>query len=329
VKFPFGLSSLTVAALLAAGHGLAATAVELHWTAPEECPKSEDIGRGIERLVGAGNAQTLVANVRVRKTPRNRWQVSIDLNGAAIGHRELVADSCAQASRAAALIIALAANPGAELDLASEEPEAEPKPPPEEPKSPPIPTPAPSTRPQSPPVVVAAPKPQIGVFAGIGYTSGLLPSGAGELEMGGYLRGAQLSIVANVDVTDKSAAKFGWSTPGADFQSIGGQLLGCVAPFDMRVRAAACAGPRLELLLANGFGAAQNLTQSILIPTGVVAGDFAVPVLNPLELGVITEMLVFARQPEFIVENLDAPKVLLHKPSILGLRVAIRVAWRM
>jgi hypothetical protein len=82
-------------------------------------------------LAGAAEAANLIAHAAVTQTLDQRWRVAIDLSGSASGHRTLTADSCVQLARASALIIALAANPEAALDLSGDDsvaPQSSPRP---------------------------------------------------------------------------------------------------------------------------------------------------------------------------------------------------------
>lgn len=117
-----GRTCVCALTLTIAGFAPAARAMELEWQAPAGCPTTEAVKRDVRRLAGSAEGASLVAHAAVTQTTDQRWRVAIDLSGAASGHRTLTADTCVQLARASALIIALAANPEAALDLSSDEP---------------------------------------------------------------------------------------------------------------------------------------------------------------------------------------------------------------
>lgn len=134
--------------MLALLSATSAQALELDWQAPAGCPDVATVKRNVQRLAGAAEGASLVARAVVTQTTAQRWRVSIDLSGSATGHRSLTADTCPQLARASALIIALAANPEAALDLPSDEQPA--ASPPSSTTQPSRSTPKTSTAPESP-----------------------------------------------------------------------------------------------------------------------------------------------------------------------------------
>lgn len=343
-----GLSSLVVVAVVStiAWH---ASAVELHWQAPQECPSGTVVAEDIARLAGANEGRDLVATVVIARSPDERWRVVIELSGAATGHRELTADNCPQLSRAAALIVALAANPEAALDLPTEEPLA--KLPPTknattevnapyvpdatESRSPgppktvlEVPPPVSSTRTSDSKIPVSvlegAHPPQFWILAGLGYDRQSLPSPTEFLRLGLRVRQHRLGGAITADVTRSGRSEFIRSV-GARFRSVGTQLVGCVEPFPLPFRAALCIGPRLEVLYVNGFGTSRDYDAWVLRPAGVFSTPFAYDISSRFSLGLSGELLVFGRRPKFVVENVDT---LLYQPATLGFRLALEFAVR-
>jgi len=352
VPFPTRPKSLAVFALITALQKNAA-AVELNWQAPPECPTRESVARDVARLSGPQAGQTLVANLVVTRIADTRWKVSIDLTGSAAGHRDLTADSCAQLSRAAALIIALAANPDAALDLPAEElpgnvgpaistegatssPTSTPQSTPANgngpsPKQAEIANPtdvskidAPTVQAPAQPATRAAAGASLSLFAGAGYDTRMLPSGVGLVRVGGTLHGKHLHATLSVDVSAPARAEFAGGQ-GAQFRSAGGQLLGCVEPIRLPVRTSICVGPRANALFANGFGTVSNLNQRVIYLSGVLAPEFSLPITRRFEASVVTEFLLFAKRPRFVIENVDT---LLFRPDWYGLRAVATIALR-
>jgi hypothetical protein len=107
-------AALLGAALL----GLAAPAsaqsgsrVALEWTAPAGCPDREQVLAEIDRLIGDASHEPLTV-VGTASPNDGRWTVQLQLTaGASQGSRTLEAETCTLAVQAAALVVALAAQP--------------------------------------------------------------------------------------------------------------------------------------------------------------------------------------------------------------------------
>jgi hypothetical protein len=338
-----GLSSFVAIALIAT-IARNASAVELHWQAPSECPRSELVAKDIARLAGAQEGHALVAQVVIARDIDDRWRVVIDLSGSAAGHRELTADNCSQLTRAAALIIALAANPEAALDLPTEELErgddsrrittangnqatAI------EPTNPTLTQTTPasqastSARPPNSSTIEAENETrplQLWPLMAIGYDKLSVPNATGFLRFGLRVLKRRFGgeLVADMTRSERTGFADGF---GAKFRATGAHLLGCIEPFALPFRAAMCIGPRLDVLTANGYGTTKDYNAWVLRPSGDFAAQFSYNVSSRFFLGVSSEMLVFARRPKFVVENVDA---LLYQPATLGFRVAIEVGFR-
>jgi hypothetical protein len=118
--------------LLAAGgvaraQGSASTAFDLDWRAPVGCPSADHVRAEITRLIGPDAHPQGVTHVSGEITAQDggAFLVTLSLEQAGrTGERTLTAASCAEVSRAAALLIALAIEPGAAQD------NSEPPPPP-------------------------------------------------------------------------------------------------------------------------------------------------------------------------------------------------------
>lgn len=294
--------------------------MELSWQAPPECPPTESIEREISRLAGPTEGQTVRAQVVVSHTAGQRWRVVIELSGSAAGHRELTADNCTQLSKAAALIIALAANPEAALDLPTEDPPADTRPGPAS-APPPIDTPPPASQraPEISPVNPSSTDINFGVFAALGYDRGSLPLPAGLVRIGGTIQYAWTSASLSLDLTESKNAEFVGGY-GAMFRSVGGQWLGCGVPLRLPFRAQICVGPRLEQLTAIGYGNSQNLNRRVWRPAGMASLALAYAVGSRFHLGAQAELLGQLRRPRFIIENIN---VTLYEPSRLALRALL------
>lgn len=105
-------SSAEVHAQLPSG---AAERIELHWDAPVGCPTGNDVKAEVERLLGAGAtvpAERVVARARIEALARGNLLV-LELSGREKeSRRELVGKTCGELGKAAALVLALAIDPG-------------------------------------------------------------------------------------------------------------------------------------------------------------------------------------------------------------------------
>lgn len=352
-----GPSSLIALAFFATCAGTA-NAVELKWQAPAECPSGAAIAKDIERLAGPQEGRALIAQVTISNTPDHRWRVVIDLSGSAAGHRELTANTCSQLSRAAALIVALAANPEAALDLPTEDP----LPSTNTPSDASIATgnknqvldgsgfPAnSSTQPSKPiPKVLDgsgfqqtstddfrgsnstnrssrdATKLRFLAFAGVGFDKQSLPVATEFGRLGLRLRRGGLGGELSADVTAEQSTGF-VEGPGARFRALGAQLLGSIEPFPLPFHAALCVGPRIDFLHVSGFGTADDYSTWVLRPSGVFGTHFEFELSNRFSVGLSSEMLVYERRPKFFVKNVQP---LLYQPATLGFRLGLEVAVR-
>ena len=352
-----GPSSLIALAFFATCAGTA-NAVELKWQAPAECPSGAAIAKDIERLAGPQEGRALIAQVTISNTPDHRWRVVIDLSGSAAGHRELTANTCSQLSRAAALIVALAANPEAALDLPTEDP----LPSTNTPSDASIATgnknkvldgsgfPANSSTEPSKPIPkvldgsgfqralgddsIDAEKPHRSggdakklrflTFAGVGFDKQSLPVGTEFGRLGLRLRSGGLGGELSADITARQSTAF-VEGPGARFRSVGAQLLGSIEPFPLPFHAALCVGPRIDFVYVSGFGTSDNYSAWVLRPSGVFGTRFGYELSSRFEVGLSSEMLVFERRPKFFVKNIEP---LLYQPATLSFRLALEVAIR-
>jgi hypothetical protein len=279
--------------------------------------------------------KAFAAHLVVTRTPDNRWRVTITITGEVQGHRELTADNCAQLARAAALIIALAANPDATLDLHTEElgdigegPQfgaAEPAP-----VSPRKAEESAATPVEEPPTMrekQATPRQElrVGPILGIGYDSGSLPLGSGFLSLGAMVRKQQFFGAITGDVSQSARAQFA-NGLGAKFRVTGVQLIGCVEPVPLPIRPSICLGPRVDALLATGYGATANFSRRVIRPAGVVGAHLDYDITSQLQIGVRADLLVFLRRPRFVVDNVDAT---LFQPATNGLRLEFVAALRL
>ncbi|WP_106090942.1 hypothetical protein [Enhygromyxa salina] len=156
------ITKLLVAALLASAP--AAHDLQVRWAGAPECQGGQ---RMIERLevlapeLSVARAETsalVTATVIIERDPRRQWSVRLELDGPlGVERRTFVAESCAVAIDATALVLAVAIDPVAVAARINEEahaPEPRPKPEPEPQFEPAPPLPARSEGPDAPAVAV-------------------------------------------------------------------------------------------------------------------------------------------------------------------------------
>ncbi len=237
-----------------------ATPFELDWRAPAGCPGPERLRAEITRLIGANahpEGTTHVAG-EVSAQDNGTYLVKLELEqGGHPGERTLTGATCAEVSRAAALLIALAIAPNS----AREEPEPSPPPPPPPPppKAPP-PAPPPKAPPPEPPAVHER---AIVIALGPAAEVGLLPtlSPGGEVSLGAALDRFSLEVYgsaylnqAHAAEVDSALANVGNSAVGGHFslRSFGARGCAVLAPGDLSF--GACASGSVNHLAAQGYG---------------------------------------------------------------------------
>ncbi len=314
------LGAACLLAVIAPGEALGLT---LGWEAPPICPPSEVVEAEIQRLTSSHDTAALVASALVSRTADARFRVVIDISGSATGHRELFADTCAQLAKATALIIALAANPDAAIDLAIEtiDPvELEESPASQSELGPrgveltrtPTPAPpqaAPTTR-RGPPR--GGPRPhhpltppyRVELFGHVGLAQGSLPSASALARLGGRLRlqnlTQQLSLKTTQNVNHDAQDGI-----GAEFSLTGAELLFCVSALRENPRLDACGGGRLDVLEADGHGGARAYDRHVWLPELVVGPLLGLELADPWRLELLPELGWLSRRPRFVVANTD------------------------
>lgn len=264
------LRIVVVALTLCLGNEVAraddASPFELDWRAPTGCPSPERLRAEITRLIGPNahpEGTTHVAG-EVSAQDNGTYLVKLELEQSGHpGERTLTGATCAEVSRAAALLIALAIAPNS----AREEPEPSPPPPPPPPPAPAPPTPAPPPPPSAPP---ATHERSIVIALGPAAEIGLLPalSPGGEVSLGAALD--RLSIEAygsaylnqnHVADADSATASTSSATVGGHFslRSFGARGCAVLAPGDLSF--AACAGGSVNHVAAQGYGVIFPSTQ--------------------------------------------------------------------
>jgi len=292
--------------------------------------------------------------------PDQRWKVVIELSGSATGHRTLTADNCSQLARASSLIIALAANPDAALDLPGDEsavastPEQQDvgaKVPLNSGKSPDhrnydhgrnTPPSAPASPRRELDVSGQTPQSTVGptpleLLSRVGYEMGSLPTSTAWLGLGVRQRtfGDSASFVLTTYVTQGTSAAFTTGI-GASFRAFGAQARACIESGGHHFHLSGCAGVQLALVRASafvhgddlvtyGYGNAVTYTIYRWIPSALLG-------LNPryeftprftAELGV--DLAIPTTHWQFVIENM-AP---LFRPAQMQYQLYLGIAYQL
>ena len=270
---------------------MASPPVHIEWVAPAGCPSHEEILGVVERIVGSSALRSAVdARVTVTQDEHEfHAEVTVSASGAT-STRSVTGESCRAVGEAAALIVALAANPDAN-------------------PAPPVPAgPAPAPPPAIEPVASpASPDSRHAPFLGASLfvDLGSLPSTGlgGELGIGWNPLHLDFEIVGAILASQRALA----SSPsqGADLQFARVGARACYELFDARLDVGPCLGAGVEWIWATGFGSPPDLPANA---TGnMLVGSFGGRAIGRLSSRVVLRLVVEASvpstRPNFEVEG--------------------------
>ena len=291
--------------------------VDLTWQGPEACSGASQTLTQIRQMCrsfgASGTPARVTVSVQVQPQDQGRWAVHVTtISSELTGDRLLVADSCDEARRAVALLVALMINPNAHFTT------SEPLVQPAAPKAPDHEAAAQTQREEKP---VAATQPPTSL-KGDGIAARTMPRGfvgahlvadegtlpavsvGGRLALG--VEGSLWALAARVDAWARQSADFG-GLPGAGarFSSYDVELAAC--GFAVRKGNAAlqlCLGPQLHAFHASSYGVSSPGSASKL--TWGAFGEVALRYRfgRGISLRVGLEGLVPLQRPKFVVEDL-------------------------
>lgn len=316
-----------------------ADAVDLAWDAPTSCPSASDVRSVVEQLAGANaNARATAARLRVRGRVRAQhdgaFRVVLETyDGDVRGARNVVAPTCALATEAAAVVMAmLLTHDGMAASLSSPASSTSPTTPP--PTSPPPTSPPPTTEsrlvaPASShdAAIAAAPHARRSIAIGLGGTadSATLPSiTPGIVASIGWRGMRRYGLRAELGATPSSHASgrttVDGRTLGGDIQLFRAGARGEIDLLDSAAGAAfgASAGIDAGVLHATGTGAHTPATNDAFW-LALCAGPRArVPFGDRLALRGAVELVVPLLRPTLLI---DADPI--HRPSAAAARATI------
>jgi hypothetical protein len=229
--------------------------LELVWSAPDGCPGEQEVLAAVERLAGGRDAalsRPLRAVARVEKH-ENGFRLALTWSTAtASAVRTLEGATCAEVAQAAAVVVALAADPATNLEELAAEPDELAAPPPLAPPPPAAPPPA-SPRPRDTPRPARpAPPRENAAFlrAGAALDLGSLPRPAPGLLLGGELAASPFFFVLDAltfipmdEVVPEGAGRFWLSALS---------LRPCFRASALAFRISPCVAAEAHLLLGQG-----------------------------------------------------------------------------
>lgn len=299
----------------------------LSWDAPPECPQVEAAAASVRRLVGAEPSQSLAASVTIRQTATHRWSATLWLGART---RVVEGETCSSVVEAAVVILALAIDPKARVESASEVETAEPKP---------------DLGPSSSPNEVQGPAPPIVAPPAGEYVR---PAPAEEarsvkaLSWGASLRTlGEWGILPGPSVGGVVALHGAWSdklvelsglgllpreavlpntTDGGEFSWIGVQLMGCTA---LALPTFLCVGFEGGRISGTGMGVGHpRVGHAFWAAPGLellVAPPIASSLCFEASAGIFPALL----KPEFALDDLGV----VHQPGPVSARVELGLGW--
>ena len=158
----------------------------LSWTAPQGCPGTADVRRGVEVLLGGPFEQPRFDPVQARGTVTvadDAWALELSITTpSGTRTRTLAGTSCQELADVTAVLVAIAIDPSVEIAAPGPEPEPEPQPetsPEPAPEPTPTPTPEPAPEPAAEPTRLRGAA-RVGAMVGGGALPGVSPGVAGQ-----------------------------------------------------------------------------------------------------------------------------------------------------
>jgi hypothetical protein len=291
--------------------------IKLGWTAPPECGDAQAVERDVQSMLGEtsipASRPPIEAEVTLRRAADARWDATLrTTTGELERERTLRADSCDEARRAIALLLALMLDPNARPEGVARPEQEKPTPAPSAPPPPP-PPPAP---PPPPPAEPAPNRP--GLLVGV---SGVVD--AGTLPDWGY--GARLRLGLEIDRWSVELAYGAWLPRSGESQALRGAggnftlmqlgLGGCYQSSPAgRFSVQGCAGPALVGMRAAGFGVTDPGHATALWPALFAEAALRARATHSVGARLGVGGLAHLDPPTFALRNVGS----VHRPRSLG-----------
>lgn len=295
----------------------------LHWSAPRECPRAEDVRDRVVALAGADLRDAEASAITTRLAEGYRVHIRV-----AGGARDVVASSCSLAADAAATVIAISLVPGlAEREDAAPDAAATPASAAPGPVSPP-----PSSPSSSPPVAAerataasprAARRPIVaaGIFGAV--DRGTLPDvglGAGfEIAFTPGRFRFEAEIAPWLASSATTATEASGAVEGGTFHLTTAAARACYAVLDARFTLAPCLGIALDHVSAEGSGVARTREGSSTFFAPAIGAAAGLHLTRGFALRALVEGEVPIGREQFVIVGGSA----VHRPAAVALRAAI------
>ena len=303
-----------------------ASRIELAWDVPPSCPSAEAMREDIAALVRPGGVHGPVhAQGRIVAIPGG-WALEIAVQGPDdASTRRIEGAECAPLARAAALIVAVAADPMGAAE--TREPDVVPT----EPEPPPVAT---VTRASTPiptmPEVARARdrRHRVGLAAHGGLAVGVVPGTTGGIEAELAWLYGRLRIAA---IGSHWFARAKSEIEGAAIRGSvsGGGLRFCFAPRGGPVEIPVCTGLEASAVVATGEGdrIVEHVQRDWMLSLPVSVGLDA-PVGRRFVVRTRLETLVGLRRPAFHLQSAGQPAA-SWSPAVVGLRLVVGAGVRL
>ncbi len=314
--------------------------VDLHWTAPSECPGPEAVRAEMERLLGPSSARPpapIPVTAAVSRDPGGAWHVRLETAGEGTTRvREIHGASCAAIADATALILAMRIDPSAAAAAPPIEADRSPLLPD---RSPLLPDRSPVAASQTPiaasrrpiaatksPIEASTPPTlasfRVSALAGLDTAS--LPGITAILGLGGsFVYGPQRFDLGIEYRPSRTATVPGRPSAGGDVDLLTGTLDTCRHLGAAPIEVGPCLGFELGRLHASGSGVSSPGEGSTLWAAVLGGGVGTYRVFEHLALVVRLGAAVPLLRPSFVLENVGA----VFRPPAVTARGSGGIEW--
>lgn len=314
---PLGPPAVALAAALAAMWPAPASAwaarperIDLHWTAPAECPAADAVRAEMDRILGASSARPpapIPVVAAVSRDPEGTWQVHLETPGdGAPRVREIHGATCAAIAETTALILAMMIDPAA---AAAAPPSEAPRVPVEPPRLPieaprlPVEPPRLPVTPPEPPTPTPTPT-SFRLTALTGLDTASLPDLAFTLGLhGSFVYGPQRFELGLAFRPSRKGNSTMQTSAGADVDLLTGSAATCTQFSKGILEAGPCVGFELGRLHASGFGVSSPGEGSTLWAAIEGGGVLSVRIFSQLSLVLRLGAAVPLLRPSFVLVN--------------------------
>lgn len=298
--------------------------VNLSWSVAGDdggCPSTEAVLANVERILGHSTApwKKVSALARVRRDVGGAWHVTIGMKTEeGDAERKFVAGTCAEAAAATALIVAIAVDASAGVDIATDHPDAD------RDAGSPMPPEVDGGLVREPPASASrtgsSRRPSLSAFLGIDVARGALPETAAGGELGLALTVTPLRIeMAGATFAASQALVGNQESKGAEFHRATFALRACLITTVRGVELGACPAGGLTRVSGAAFGTARSVDGATTWGDVGACGVARWPLTRVLALRLRLGVDVPLRRPRFVVESTTGgADTTLFRPAAVG-----------